>query len=163
MFLCHFHTKPLHSGGPVVARQPYVWHPWFRDLICDTLWPTAELQAGSWSYSGGILGTVFLTASSHRSSQFPWREPRPPGRSWRKSGPSLVTEVFLQVHTQAELNSGCFGCSRCENIVCLSSGFMPRVIKVAPACAIMISTYEFGKAFFQKMNLDRECTWTETA
>lgn len=34
------------------------------------------------------------------------------------------------------------------------SGFMPRVIKVAPACAIMISTYEFGKAFFQKINLD---------
>lgn len=35
-------------------------------------------------------------------------------------------------------------------------GFMPRVIKVAPACAVMISTYEFGKAFFQKVNLDRE-------
>lgn len=37
---------------------------------------------------------------------------------------------------------------------------MPRVIKVAPACAVMISTYEFGKAFFQKMNLDRE--WAES-
>lgn len=37
-----------------------------------------------------------------------------------------------------------------------STGFMPRVIKVAPACAVMISTYEFGKAFFQKVNLDRE-------
>ena len=33
---------------------------------------------------------------------------------------------------------------------------MPRVIKVAPACAIMISTYEFGKAFFRRMNLDGE-------
>ncbi|XP_031606998.1 solute carrier family 25 member 39 isoform X1 [Oreochromis aureus] len=38
----------------------------------------------------------------------------------------------------------------------LFAGFMPRVIKVAPACAVMISSYEFGKAFFQKMNLDRE-------
>lgn len=38
----------------------------------------------------------------------------------------------------------------------VSLGFMPRVIKVAPACAVMISTYEFGKAFFQKMNVDRE-------
>ena len=37
-----------------------------------------------------------------------------------------------------------------------SPGFMPRVIKVAPACAVMISSYEFGKAFFQKMNLDRQ-------
>ncbi|XP_037332252.1 probable mitochondrial glutathione transporter SLC25A39 isoform X1 [Pungitius pungitius] len=38
----------------------------------------------------------------------------------------------------------------------LFAGFMPRVIKVAPACAVMISTYEFGKAFFQEVNLDRE-------
>ncbi|XP_056466624.1 probable mitochondrial glutathione transporter SLC25A39 isoform X1 [Gadus chalcogrammus] len=35
----------------------------------------------------------------------------------------------------------------------LFAGFLPRVIKVAPACAIMISSYEFGKAFFQEMNL----------
>ncbi|XP_017343883.1 probable mitochondrial glutathione transporter SLC25A39 isoform X2 [Ictalurus punctatus] len=34
----------------------------------------------------------------------------------------------------------------------LFAGFLPRVIKVAPACAIMISTYEFGKAFFRKHN-----------
>ncbi|XP_035036016.1 probable mitochondrial glutathione transporter SLC25A39 isoform X1 [Hippoglossus stenolepis] len=38
----------------------------------------------------------------------------------------------------------------------LFAGFMPRVIKVAPACAIMISTYEFGKTFFHEMNLDQE-------
>ncbi|XP_056143590.1 probable mitochondrial glutathione transporter SLC25A39 [Lampris incognitus] len=38
----------------------------------------------------------------------------------------------------------------------LFAGFLPRVIKVAPACAVMISTYEFGKIFFQKWNLDRE-------
>ncbi|CAM4376338.1 unnamed protein product [Leuciscus chuanchicus] len=37
----------------------------------------------------------------------------------------------------------------------LFAGFLPRVIKVAPACAVMISTYEFGKTFFQKHNLDR--------
>ncbi|XP_060747877.1 probable mitochondrial glutathione transporter SLC25A39 isoform X2 [Tachysurus vachellii] len=34
----------------------------------------------------------------------------------------------------------------------LFAGFLPRVIKVAPACAIMISTYEFGKAFFRQHN-----------
>ncbi|XP_041825748.1 solute carrier family 25 member 39 [Melanotaenia boesemani] len=38
----------------------------------------------------------------------------------------------------------------------LFAGFMPRVIKVAPACAVMISSYEFGKAFFQKINLDKQ-------
>ncbi|XP_068616053.1 mitochondrial glutathione transporter SLC25A40 [Brachionichthys hirsutus] len=37
----------------------------------------------------------------------------------------------------------------------LLAGFLPRVIKVAPACAIMISTYEIGKAFFRKRNQER--------
>ncbi|TSQ23973.1 Solute carrier family 25 member 39 [Bagarius yarrelli] len=35
------------------------------------------------------------------------------------------------------------------------SGFLPRVIKVAPACAIMISTYEFGKSFFRQYNQEQ--------
>uniref|UniRef100_G3T6K3 Mitochondrial glutathione transporter SLC25A40 n=1 Tax=Loxodonta africana TaxID=9785 RepID=G3T6K3_LOXAF len=35
----------------------------------------------------------------------------------------------------------------------LFTGLIPRLIKIAPACAIMISTYEFGKAFFQKQNV----------
>lgn len=39
------------------------------------------------------------------------------------------------------------------------SGFLPRVIKVAPACAIMISTYEFGKTFFHKHNEQRRGAW----
>ncbi|XP_037640694.1 solute carrier family 25 member 40-like isoform X2 [Sebastes umbrosus] len=37
----------------------------------------------------------------------------------------------------------------------LFKGFLPRLIKVAPACAIMITTYEFGKAFFRKHNQER--------
>ncbi|KAK6490779.1 solute carrier family 25 member 40 [Huso huso] len=36
------------------------------------------------------------------------------------------------------------------------AGFLPRLIKVAPACAVMISTYEIGKSFFRKRNADRE-------
>ncbi|NP_001085722.1 solute carrier family 25 member 39 L homeolog isoform X1 [Xenopus laevis] len=38
----------------------------------------------------------------------------------------------------------------------LFAGFLPRVIKVAPACAIMISSYEFGKNFFQQRNKMKE-------
>ena len=34
-------------------------------------------------------------------------------------------------------------------------GLIPRLIKIAPACAVMISTYEFGKSFFQKQNAQR--------
>ncbi|XP_028933083.1 solute carrier family 25 member 40 [Ornithorhynchus anatinus] len=38
----------------------------------------------------------------------------------------------------------------------LFAGFIPRLIKVAPACAIMISTYESGKTFFYKQNLRKQ-------
>ncbi|XP_051575059.1 probable mitochondrial glutathione transporter SLC25A40 isoform X1 [Myxocyprinus asiaticus] len=38
----------------------------------------------------------------------------------------------------------------------LFAGFMPRLIKVAPACAIMISTYEIGKAFFRRHNQEKQ-------
>ncbi|KAG8446956.1 hypothetical protein GDO86_014409 [Hymenochirus boettgeri] len=38
----------------------------------------------------------------------------------------------------------------------LFAGFLPRVIKVAPACAIMISSYEFGKNFFQQRNEEKQ-------
>lgn len=38
----------------------------------------------------------------------------------------------------------------------LFTGIIPRVVKIAPACAIMISTYEFGKAFFKKQNVERQ-------
>ncbi|XP_070536631.1 mitochondrial glutathione transporter SLC25A40-like isoform X2 [Ptychodera flava] len=34
----------------------------------------------------------------------------------------------------------------------LFAGITPRIIKVAPACAIMISSYEFGKRFFRRRN-----------
>jgi len=34
----------------------------------------------------------------------------------------------------------------------LFSGLTPRILKVAPACAIMISSYEFFKNFFLNQN-----------
>jgi len=38
------------------------------------------------------------------------------------------------------------------------TGLTPRIIKVAPACAIMISSYEFFKQFFTKRNIQRSCS-----
>jgi solute carrier family 25, member 39/40 len=35
------------------------------------------------------------------------------------------------------------------------AGLTPRLIKVAPACAIMISTYEYGKKFFHAYNVQK--------
>ena len=39
---------------------------------------------------------------------------------------------------------------RSEGLGALFAGVVPRVAKVAPSCAIMISTYEFGKSFFRR-------------
>ncbi|XP_072950031.1 solute carrier family 25 protein Shawn-like isoform X3 [Epargyreus clarus] len=37
----------------------------------------------------------------------------------------------------------------------LFTGLLPRIFKVAPACAIMIATFEYGKQFFQKYNTQK--------
>ncbi|CAG7836079.1 unnamed protein product [Allacma fusca] len=37
----------------------------------------------------------------------------------------------------------------------LFTGIVPRVVKVAPACAIMISSYEFGKTYFVNRNKEQ--------
>ncbi|NXD36050.1 S2540 protein, partial [Copsychus sechellarum] len=39
-----------------------------------------------------------------------------------------------------------------NGITGLFAGITPRLFKVAPACAIMISTYEYGKSFFYHLN-----------
>lgn len=44
----------------------------------------------------------------------------------------------------------------CENGVRgMFAGVIPRVVKVAPACAIMITSFEYGKAFFFKHNVEK--------
>ena len=40
------------------------------------------------------------------------------------------------------------GILRQEGLRGLFSGLVPRVAKVAPACGVMISSYEIGKRFF---------------
>jgi len=39
-----------------------------------------------------------------------------------------------------------------QGITSLYTGLIPRLAKVAPACAIMISTYEYGKKYFAERN-----------
>jgi solute carrier family 25 protein 39/40 len=39
-----------------------------------------------------------------------------------------------------------------EGIAGLMSGYTARIAKVAPSCAIMISTYEVGKRYFEHLN-----------
>lgn len=42
----------------------------------------------------------------------------------------------------------------------LFSGLLPRLIKVVPACAIMVATFEYGKHYFHQKNSHQ---FTETS
>lgn len=44
---------------------------------------------------------------------------------------------------------------RLNGIKGLFAGLWPRLLKVAPACAIMISTFEYSKAFFYHYNVEK--------
>ena len=56
--------------------------------------------------------------------------------SWKQTS---TFEILKKIHKE-------------RGIPGLFSGSTPRVVKVAPACAIMISTYEYGKTFFKTYN-----------
>uniref|UniRef100_L7M234 Putative mitochondrial carrier protein cgi-69 n=1 Tax=Rhipicephalus pulchellus TaxID=72859 RepID=L7M234_RHIPC len=60
----------------------------------------------------------------------------------KESKPSSTLSVMRELYRTQGLRS-------------LFAGIVPRVSKVAPACAIMISTYEFGKKFFRQKNAAR--------
>ena len=40
--------------------------------------------------------------------------------------------------------------ARTEGMGALFAGWVPRLVKVAPSCAVMIASYELGKAFFRR-------------
>jgi solute carrier family 25 protein 39/40 len=50
-----------------------------------------------------------------------------------------------------------------EGVGALFSGLAPRVAKVAPSCAIMIGSYEFGKAFFARRRADERAADSSTS
>ncbi|VVC25537.1 Mitochondrial carrier domain,Mitochondrial substrate/solute carrier [Cinara cedri] len=41
-----------------------------------------------------------------------------------------------------------------NGVSAIFSGLVPRMIKIAPACAIMVSTFEYGKQFFENKNME---------
>jgi solute carrier family 25 protein 39/40 len=91
--------------------------------------------------SGGMIA-AFLThpfdivKTRRQIEMFNFHQPSSPSAA-RPSAPSTVA-VFSQIF-------------RDEGWRGFTSGLAPRVTKIAPACAIMISTYEIAKAKFGKL------------
>jgi solute carrier family 25 protein 39/40 len=107
---------------------------------------TEDHQFGATFISGAIAGTVASTATlpmdvikTRRQVELGEKDIMhiKPGRA--ASTMSIAREIFAD-----------------RGVAGLYSGLVPRILKVAPACAIMISCYEFGKRFFMQRNLDRD-------
>ncbi|NXX05011.1 S2539 protein, partial [Larus smithsonianus] len=136
--------------GPTVLRDvPFSALYWFNyELVREWLCRQARLEEATFMISftsGAISGTVaavltlpFDVVKTQRQIELGDSEAHPVTTSKPSSTWLLMRRIRAESGTRG-----------------LFAGFLPRVIKVAPACAIMISTYEFGKTFFQKLNQER--------
>lgn len=136
--------------GPTLLRDvPFSAMYWYnyergKRLLCErcnTREPTFTMTFISGAVSGSIAAIVTLpfdVVKTRRQVEL--------GELQAKNLSHQVSTSTLSVMSRIVAQDGFSGLFR---------GFLPRLIKVAPACAIMISTYEFGKAFFRKYNEER--------
>ncbi|XP_036079183.1 solute carrier family 25 member 39 isoform X7 [Rousettus aegyptiacus] len=136
--------------GPTALRDvPFSALYWFNYELVKSwlsgLRPKDQTSVGISFVAGGISGTVaailtlpFDVVKTQRQVALGAVE------AVRVSPPHANSTWLLLRRIRAE--SGTRG---------LFAGFLPRIIKVAPSCAIMISTYEFGKSFFQRLNQEQ--------
>lgn len=110
-------------------------------LKCDhpTFWQS--FMAGA--ISGSIAATItvpFDVVKTHQQIEFGSELFNEDGKRLK---PRTTTMIFRDIYAQYGLRG-------------LYTGLTPRLIKVAPACAIMISSFEYGKVFFNREKLAPE-------
>lgn len=132
--------------GPTLLRDvPFSSIYWasyeYMKQKLDQRKPTLQfsLTAGALAGSIAAISTLpFDVAKTHRQIELGERDLVDPAKRQSKKS-YRTTQVLKGIYKQNGI-SGLF------------SGIVPRVIKVAPSCAIMISCYEIGKQFFVKYN-----------
>ncbi|XP_028833100.1 mitochondrial glutathione transporter SLC25A40 [Denticeps clupeoides] len=137
--------------GPTILRDvPFSAMYWYnyeksKAWLCElynTREPTFTISFTSGAASGAVASVVTLpfdVVKTRRQVEL--------GELQAKNLPVKASSSTLYVMKRIIAENGFTG---------LFAGFLPRLIKVAPACAIMISTYEFGKRFFRQRNQERE-------
>lgn len=136
--------------GPTLLRDvPFSAMYWYnyeigKSFLCkwyNTREPTFAITFASGAMSGSIASVVTLPFDVVKTRrQVELGELQAKQISSQRSSSTFI--VMSRIVAQ-------------DGFSALFAGFLPRLIKVAPACAIMISTYEFGKAFFRKRNQER--------
>ncbi|XP_017280614.1 solute carrier family 25 member 40 [Kryptolebias marmoratus] len=136
--------------GPTLLRDvPFSAMYWYnyergKRWLCErykTGEPTFSITFTSGAVSGSVAAIVTLpfdVVKTRRQVEL--------GELQAKNLPCELSSTTFGVMKRIVAHNGFKG---------LFAGFFPRLIKVAPACAIMISSYEFGKAFFRKHNQER--------
>eukprot|EP00112_Aurelia_sp_Birch-Aquarium-sp1_P000915 Seg109.5 transcript_id=Seg109.5/GoldUCD/mRNA.D3Y31 product="Solute carrier family 25 member 40" protein_id=Seg109.5/GoldUCD/D3Y31 len=127
--------------GPTLLRDvPFSAFYWSAYELMKARYeePTfgATFAAGA---SSGLLAaaltTPFDVVKTHRQMELGELGYRKPGQ---KKLPFTFTLVFKLAREQGFKS--------------LFTGIVPRLAKITPACAVMISTYEYGKKYFRKKN-----------
>uniref|UniRef100_A0A3B3RR71 Mitochondrial glutathione transporter SLC25A39 n=1 Tax=Paramormyrops kingsleyae TaxID=1676925 RepID=A0A3B3RR71_9TELE len=136
--------------GPTILRDvPFSAVYWFiyelvKAQFCkdqQVSEPTFAMSFTAGAISGAVAAVMTLpfdVVKTRRQIQL--------GEMEMLAGSAKKPSSTLHIMRRICAESGCRG---------LFVGFLPRLIKVAPACAIMISTYEFGKTFFEGLNQER--------
>ncbi|XP_077825550.1 mitochondrial glutathione transporter SLC25A39 isoform X9 [Macaca mulatta] len=136
--------------GPTALRDvPFSALYWFNyELVkswLNGLRPKDQTFVGMSFVAGGISGTVAAVLTLPFDVVKTQRQVALGAMEAVRVSPLHVSSTWLLLR-RIRAESGTKG---------LFAGFLPRIIKAAPSCAIMISTYEFGKSFFQRLNQDR--------
>ncbi|XP_055475635.1 probable mitochondrial glutathione transporter SLC25A39 isoform X3 [Psammomys obesus] len=136
--------------GPTALRDvPFSALYWFNyELVrswLNGLRPKDQASVGVSFVAGGISGMVAATLTLPFDVVKTQRQMALGALEAMRVKPPRVDSTWLLLR-RIQAESGTRG---------LFAGFLPRIIKAAPSCAIMISTYEFGKSFFQRLNQEQ--------
>ncbi|KAM3821020.1 mitochondrial glutathione transporter SLC25A40 [Vipera latastei] len=157
--LAHISTGVTQNGwlslwkgwGPTILRDvPFsalYWYnyEYFKMNLCKKSSlhePTFFIIFSSGAAAGSIAATLTLpfdVIKTHRQTEL-----------WELDithSPQKKTKSMWEVMKRIVIENGFTG---------LFTGIIPRLTKIAPACAIMISTYEYGKTFFRRLNKDND-------
>ncbi|XP_039076849.1 solute carrier family 25 member 39 isoform X4 [Hyaena hyaena] len=136
--------------GPTALRDvPFSALYWFNYELMKSwlsgLRPKDQTSVGISFVAGGISGTVAAILTLPFDVVKTQRQVALGAVEAVKVTPPRADSTWLLLR-RIRAESGTRG---------LFAGFLPRIIKAAPSCAIMISTYEFGKSFFQRLNREQ--------
>lgn len=126
---------------PTVLRDvPFSVIYWYsyekQKIVMNQQQPTFDFTLVAGAISGGIAGTLTLpldVIKTHRQIEIGEKELFSDNARSSGSTKQMLQNIYRQ-----------------QGVRGLFSGLVPRLAKVMPACAVMISTYEYAKRLFRK-------------